>query len=41
LVFDNDDLNDPYRRIATFEQGKATALAANLPTWLRDMLPET
>ena len=41
LVFDNDDLNDPYRRIATFEQGKATALGADLPTWLRDILPET
>lgn len=41
LIFDNDDLNDPYRRIATFEQGKATTLAADLPTWLRDILPET
>jgi len=39
LVFDNDDLNDPYRRIATFEQGKATALTSDLPGWLRDMLP--
>lgn len=39
LIFDNDDLNDPYRSIATFEQGKAMALATDLPEWLRDMLP--
>jgi predicted ABC-type ATPase len=39
LVFDNDDLNDPYRRVATFDQGRATELADDIPSWLRDMLP--
>jgi predicted ABC-type ATPase len=39
IVFDNDDLNDPYRRVATFESGHAVELADDLPTWLREMLP--
>ena len=39
LVYDNDDLNDPYRRIAVFEAGAVTELAAELPAWLRNILP--
>lgn len=38
IAYDNDNLNDPYRRIATFESGLATEVADNLPTWLRNLL---
>jgi predicted ABC-type ATPase len=39
LVFDNDDLNDPYRLVATFESGQLTESAAGLPPWLLSLLP--
>jgi len=39
LVFDNDDLNDPYRLIATFESGQLIESAANVPPWLTALLP--
>lgn len=38
LVFDNDDLNDPYRLIATFESGQLTVAADSLPAWLTSLL---
>jgi len=38
LVFDNDDLNDPYRLVATFESGQRTVAAASLPAWLTPLL---
>ena len=39
LIYDNDDLNDPYRQVAVFEAGHAVELADDLPAWLQEMLP--
>ena len=38
LVFDNGDLNAPYRRVAEFERGKRTFLAKPVPAWLAPLL---
>ena len=38
LVFDNSDLGEPYRRLATFEGGKAKFVARSLPKWFRPCL---
>lgn len=38
LVFDNDDLRAPYRRVATFEHGRRTFLAKSVPAWLSPLL---
>ena len=34
LVFDNDDLRKPFRKVAVFENAKATFRASRLPPWL-------
>ena len=34
LVFDNDDLRAPYRRVAEYENGVRTFLAKPVPEWL-------
>ena len=34
IVFDNDDLAHPFRRVATFENGNATFRASAMPAWL-------
>ena len=40
LVFDNEDLRRPFRRVAVFEDGHLTFRAARTPTWLvRAMSP--
>jgi predicted ABC-type ATPase len=39
MVFDNEDLNDPFKRVAVFEHGKAAFLAKPLPRWLAPLLP--
>lgn len=38
LVFDNDDLAQPYRRVAEFTQGESSLLANPLPDWLKNIL---
>jgi len=38
LVFDNDDLCAPYRRLATCENGARTFLAKPKPDWLSQLL---
>ncbi len=38
LVFDNEDLADPYRQIAIFQQGETTLLAKSLPDWMDEIL---
>ncbi len=38
LVFDNDDLAQPYRRVAEFAYGEASLLANPLPGWLKNIL---
>jgi len=40
MVFDNDDLNDPYRLVATFESGELIESTPPLPTWLTSLLPQ-
>lgn len=34
LIFDNDDLRRPFRKMAEFHDGKAVFRASRLPTWL-------
>ena len=38
LVFDNDDLRTPFRRVAVFEQGRAVVLTSPVPRWLEPLL---
>jgi len=38
LVFDNDDLRNPFRQIAIFENGKPVNLADPLSAWLKRLL---
>lgn len=38
LVFDNDDLNFPYRHLATFANGQVTHLKEPVPVWLKRLL---
>lgn len=38
LVYDNDDLNRPFRQVAVFEQGRLRTLEEPVPAWLRPLL---
>lgn len=38
IVFDNDDLSAPYRRVAEFEHGKRPWGADAIPAWLAPLL---
>ena len=38
LVFDNDDLSKPFRRVAVFEQGRLIDAAASMPGWVKGVL---
>ena len=38
IIFDNEDLNHSFKRVAVFESGKATFLARSLPGWLVALL---
>ena len=38
IIFDNDDLNYPFKRVAVFENGKATFLAKPPPLWFARLL---
>lgn len=38
LIFDNDDLRTPFRRVAVFENGKMTYRNKPLPRWLAKLL---
>ena len=35
IVFDNDDLSRPFRRVAEFAHGERVWVADSIPTWLR------
>jgi predicted ABC-type ATPase len=35
LVFDNDDLSEPFRKVAVFERGRPVWLAPSLPKWFK------
>lgn len=38
LIFDNDDLRIPFRRVAVFEKGRLEWSASPIPLWLRDLV---
>ena len=38
LIFDNDDLSHPFKRVAVFDHGKAAFLAKPPPVWLTPLL---
>lgn len=38
LIFDNDDLQHPFKRVAVFENGKTVFLAKPPPVWLAPLL---
>jgi predicted ABC-type ATPase len=38
LIFDNDDLAAPFRKVAEYRNGKAVFVADPVPEWLRAML---
>jgi predicted AAA+ superfamily ATPase len=38
LVFSNDDLRAPFRRLAVFERGRLVQSARAIPRWLRPLL---
>lgn len=40
MVFDNDDLSNPYRQVAVFSGGKAVFLSDSLPGWLTKIVKE-
>jgi len=37
LVFDNGDLNTPFRQVAVFEHGKLATSNATFPEWLQPL----
>jgi predicted ABC-type ATPase len=39
IIFDNEDLSHPFKRVAVFENGKPTYLAKPSPPWLIPALP--
>lgn len=39
IVFDNDDMRRPLRRVAEFERGRAVFRADALPAWLAPLMP--
>jgi hypothetical protein len=39
LVFDNDDLSRPFRKVAEFQQGKRRMLGKPIPAWLKSAIP--
>jgi predicted ABC-type ATPase len=39
LIYDNSDLNAPYRQVAAFEHGQLRHLQEPTPEWLRPVLP--
>jgi predicted ABC-type ATPase len=38
-VFDNEDLRNPFRKIAVFENGRTIHLSDSIPKWFRSVLP--
>jgi predicted ABC-type ATPase len=39
LIYDNSDLNAPYRLVAVFDHGQLSHLQEPIPEWLRPVLP--
>lgn len=38
LIYDNDDLNEPYRQVAAFDHGRLEACSRSLPAWLQPLV---
>jgi predicted ABC-type ATPase len=38
LIFDNDNLATPFRKVAEFQNGKPFFVAAPVPKWLRALI---
>jgi hypothetical protein len=39
LIYDNSDLNVPYRQVAVFDHGQLCHCQEPMPEWLRAVLP--
>ncbi len=39
LIYDNSDLNVPYRQVAVFDHGQPRHFQEPIPDWLRPVLP--
>lgn len=39
LVYDNSDLNAPFRQVAVFDHGKLRQFTDRIPDWLQSMIP--
>jgi predicted ABC-type ATPase len=39
LIYDNDNLNDPFRLVAVAESGRLIRVEKPIPAWLRPLLP--
>ena len=39
LIFDNDDLQTPFRQIAVYQNGQRVSLNPPIPGWLKPLLP--
>ena len=39
LIYDNDDLSNPYRQVAVFERGRLMSSYERLPHWLELLVP--
>ena len=39
LIFDNNDLRTPFRQVAAFANGQRVSLKAEVPKWLKPILP--
>jgi len=39
LIFDNNDLNSPFRQVAVFEQGRLVISSQQPPGWLKPLIP--
>ena len=39
LVFENDDLSRPFRKVVEFQQGKRRVLGKPIPAWLKSAIP--
>jgi len=38
LVFDNDDLAAPFRKVAEFQRGKTNFIATSIPAWMASVI---
>jgi predicted ABC-type ATPase len=41
LIFDNEDLRTPFRKVAVFEHGKPAVVSESMPMWFAPLLPRS